>query len=188
MGQLNVERAWRPRSPEFQQESSEMRSYRKGLEGEIEVVAKQLSQLDKCWLVLHSITISSSGTDIDHLVIGPGGVFTLNTKNHDGCKVWVAKKTFMVNGQRNDYLQISRSEGIKASRILSRACNIEVTVEPVIVVLAAKFDIASDPCDVHVVARNTIRSWLECRPSSLTLGQVRSIYERARDSTTWLAE
>ncbi|MCE0446144.1 NERD domain-containing protein [Streptomyces tricolor] len=33
------------------------------------------------WHVLHGVP-KSNGGDIDHLLIGPGGVFSLNTKTH----------------------------------------------------------------------------------------------------------
>ena len=31
--------------------------------------------------------LGEKGSDIDHVIIGPGGVFTLNTKNHTGGNV-----------------------------------------------------------------------------------------------------
>ena len=39
------------------------------------------------WWVFHAIPRGSAGTDIDHLVIGVGGVFTVNTKNVSGKRV-----------------------------------------------------------------------------------------------------
>jgi hypothetical protein len=32
------------------------------------------------WTVLHSVPVGTGSTDIDHIAIGPAGVFTLNTK------------------------------------------------------------------------------------------------------------
>jgi hypothetical protein len=54
--------------------------------------------LGPSWRVLHSLVVSEEGTDLDHLVIGPHGVYCINTKNHPGHSVWVAGNTFMVNG------------------------------------------------------------------------------------------
>ncbi|MGA5029945.1 nuclease-related domain-containing protein [Streptomyces cellulosae] len=34
------------------------------------------------WRALHSIPLANK-VDIDHLLIGPGGVFSINTKHHD---------------------------------------------------------------------------------------------------------
>ena len=53
-------------------------AYRKGGKGEV-LVGKRLEKLSDEWRVLRSIPVGNKGTDIDHLVIGPGGVFSLNT-------------------------------------------------------------------------------------------------------------
>jgi len=58
--------------------------------------------LDKVWSVFHDIQIDARGRNVDHLVIGPGGVFCLNAKNLAG-RVWVGGNTFLVNGCRTDY-------------------------------------------------------------------------------------
>jgi hypothetical protein len=50
-------------------------AWSKGEKGE-ELVGKRLEKLGSTWKVIHSIPIGSKGTDIDHVVIGPGGVFT----------------------------------------------------------------------------------------------------------------
>lgn len=38
------------------------------------------------------------GSDIDHVLIGPAGVFTVNVKHHPNSSIWVGGDTFMVNG------------------------------------------------------------------------------------------
>ena len=157
----------------------------KGLDGE-EKVARRLSLLGAGWCSLHSIPVNATGTDVDHLLIGPAGVFTLNTKNHSGHSVWVARDVFMVDGFRQDYVQCSRAEGARASRTLTRECGFHVEVEPMIVVVAENFCIKEDPRDVHVVELDELRFWLKRRPEILTPSQVTSIYETARDAAVWL--
>ena len=76
------------------------RAWRVGADGEVEV-AKQLRHLGHSWRVIYAVPVGERGADIDHLVIGPGGVFTLNTKNHRDKNVWVAERSFMVNGYKN---------------------------------------------------------------------------------------
>ncbi|MFE7074420.1 nuclease-related domain-containing protein [Streptomyces sp. NPDC057620] len=39
-----------------------------------------------------------SGGGIDHLLIGPGGVFTINTKHHQGAPVWVGNARADLSG------------------------------------------------------------------------------------------
>ncbi|HEY3942631.1 MAG TPA: nuclease-related domain-containing protein [Acidimicrobiales bacterium] len=160
------------------------RAYRVGADGE-EDVGRRLEKLGEHWRVLHSVAVGEKGSDIDHVVIGPGGVFTLNTKNHSKNKVWVAERSFMVNGQKTDYLRNSRFEAKRASALLSAACGVDVAVEPVIVVIAAQLAVKAQPPDVHVVGRKRIVKWLSGRAPVLTPGDVETVYGRARLATTW---
>ena len=129
------------------------RAFRVGAKGE-RLVGEQLGRLPPPWHTLHSITLSESGTDLDHLVIGPAGVFSLNTKYHPNANVWVAGETFLVNGQRQDYVRASRAEGRKVARLLTRACGFEVEVTPVIAVVGAAdgFKVKEQPAGVVVCA------------------------------------
>lgn len=163
---------------------SQERAFRVGAEGE-EEVARRLRGLGDGWHVIHAVPVGEKDSDIDHVVIGPPGVFTLNTKNHSKGKVWVAERAFMVNGQKTDYLRNSRHEANRAKRLLSSACGFPVTVEPVIVVMAADLTIKDQPPDVHVVARKRITKWLIGRPPMLSPEAIEIIYGQARRSTTW---
>jgi len=160
-------------------------TYRKGGKGEM-LVAKRLVKLSAEWRVLHSIPVGDKGTDIDHVVIGPGGVFSLNTKNHSGQRVWVHTHAFKVNGSpHNDYLRASRAEARKASRLLSAASGLAVEVIGVVVVVADCLDIKGMPLDTPVVARKKIVDWLRSQPICLSSAQIESIYAAARQTTTW---
>src|ERR1035438_7205054 len=132
--------------------NTDERSFRKGSKGE-EEVARRLRALSSEWRVLHAIQVSEAGTDIDHLVIGPAGVYSLNTKNHLNANVWVSDQVIMVNGKKVPYLRNSRSEGSKASKLLTRTCGFQVEVQPVIVVMARSLTIKGHPLDVVVVSR-----------------------------------
>lgn len=160
------------------------RAYRVGADGE-EAVAWRMRKLGDGWHVIHSVPVGEKGSDIDHVVIGPAGVFTLNTKNHSSKKVWVAEKAFLVSGQKTNYLRNSRHEAARASKLLTDACGFDVPVKPIIVVMAAELNIKAQPADVHVVPRKRIGKWLQRRPSTLSPPAVESIYEMARRDTTW---
>ena len=160
------------------------RAWRVGAEGE-EEVARRLGRLREGWRVLHAVPVGEKGSDIDHVVIGPSGVFTLNTKNHIRSNVWVTDTVFMVNGQKREYFRNSRHEAKRASGLLSAACGFEVLVEPIIVVLAARLTVKSQPADVHVVGRKRIRKWLTHQRPTLTPERVEQIYGYARRDLTW---
>ena len=55
--------------------------------------------------MLDAVPVGTGSTDIDHVLVGPGGVFTINTKHHLGQPVWVARRTLMVAGEDAPSLQ-----------------------------------------------------------------------------------
>ena len=165
------------------------RAWRIGADGE-EAVAKKLARLGPAWRVLHAVPVGDRGSDIDHVVIGPGGVFTLNTKHHPGARVWVGGDTFLVDGHRQPYVRNSRHEARRAARLLSAALEGRpVAVTGLVVVMGATggFTVKAQPeaGDVVVVRRRDVVGWLERRPEALDVTAVDALYEIARRSTTW---
>jgi hypothetical protein len=96
------------------------RAWRVGAEGE-EIVAGQLEKLVKRgWTVVHDVPVGERGSNIDHVLVGPGGVFTVNSKYHVGKKVWVAGETVMVAGHRQPYVRNARHEAAGAAKLMGR--------------------------------------------------------------------
>lgn len=167
---------------------SHERAWRLGADGEEKVgrALEKLTRLDGAWRVLHSLPVGTRGSDIDHLVIGCGGVFSLNTKNHPGARIWVGASTFMVNGARQPYLRNSRHEAERASRLLSAACGFPVDVTGIVVpVNADDVVIKTAPADVHVMNRRQLVRWLRRKPAHLDTATIDAIFDAARRSTTW---
>lgn len=162
------------------------RAWRIGADGE-EAVAHRLAKLGPRWRVLHAVPVGRRGSDIDHVLIGPGGVFTLNAKHHPETNVWVYYDAFVVNGRKLPYVRNSRHEAQRASRLLSASLGAPVPVTGVVVVVGAHkgFTIKAQPNDVRVVARKRMVAWLHEIPEVLSDDQIEQIYERARRSTTW---
>jgi hypothetical protein len=66
------------------QPSPEAIAWRRGAVGERRT-ARLLSQLERQgWAVLHDLALSGSRANLDHLVIGPGGVFVIDSKQYWG--------------------------------------------------------------------------------------------------------
>jgi Nuclease-related domain len=150
-------------------------------------VARRLRKRGPAWHVLHAVPVGSKDSDIDHVVIGPPGVFTLNTKNHIRSKVWVTDHVFMVNGQKKSYLRNSRFEAEHASTLLSAAYGFDLGVVGVIVVMAATLTIKVPPTDVEVVGREEIARWLSSRRPVFEPETVAAIFGHARLLQTWHA-
>ena len=164
------------------------RSWRIGADGE-EKVAVQLAKFarkDPRWRFLHAIPVGDRGSDIDHLVIGPGGIFTVNAKHHPGAKIWVGGDTFMVNGNRQPYIRNSRHEAARAAKLLTAACGFPVHAEGVVVTVNADdLTVKKAPAGVHVVPRMQVARWLRRHSDILDSDVLDQIFDAARRSTTW---
>ena len=101
--------------------SADEQSWYSGALGE-RAVGRMLSALDDSWTVLHAVPVGKGTSDIDHVAIGPGGVFTVNTKHHPGRTVWFAPRTFMVAGQKQPYIRNSEHEAERATKKLHSCC------------------------------------------------------------------
>jgi Nuclease-related domain len=139
------------------------------------------------WHVLHAVPVGQRGADIDHVVIGPFGVVTVNTKT-TGTAVWVGKYGLTVGGKPVDYLRKSRHEAARAGRLLHRATGLEVPVQSAIVFVGArKMTVrGGGPADVAVLPTpRALRRWLQKQPPALQPDQVEAIYEAARRPASW---
>lgn len=184
---LRAARPWRCRIARLLNVHTEERAKRVGAKGE-QLVAARLTKLPEGWRTLHAIVRSESGTDVDHLVIGPAGVFTINSKYHRGKRVWVRGSTVKVNGHNQTYVRDMRSEVTIVARLLSSAVGRPVPVRGVVAIICQDFARkGDDDCDVKVIGRKDLAAWLQRQPTDrLTPAQVSLIFERARRSTSWL--
>jgi hypothetical protein len=60
------------------------RGYRSGAEGEQHVAHLLASALDDDYYLLNDVYFRDVGGDIDHIVLGPNGIFVIETKNWSG--------------------------------------------------------------------------------------------------------
>jgi hypothetical protein len=64
--------------------SQDARNWARGARGERRT-ARQLARLTRHgWVVLHDLAIPGSGANADHLAVGPGGIFLVDSKNWRG--------------------------------------------------------------------------------------------------------
>lgn len=166
-------------------EHTDERAYRLGAIGE-EEVGRRLRRLDEDrWLVLHDIIRNASGTNVDHVVIGPAGVFSLNTKHHPDAKIVVTDKSFRINGRAGNYLHVARHEAAKVAGILSEEVRSPVHVRPVIVVMGAELEVRSAPADVDVIKRKDLPKWFLKLPEQLSKQTVSELMRVAGRPSTW---
>ncbi|MFI9026534.1 nuclease-related domain-containing protein [Streptomyces sp. NPDC053560] len=164
---------------------SEIRSWRDGLIGE-RATARRLSKLrSREWHVLHAIQWAS-GSDIDHLAIGPAGVFTINAKRHKGKTVWYGDHAITVNRAPTRHIAISQHEARRVEKVLGRHCAIPVPVRPVVAVVdAAKVTVKNSAPPVLVVDVAELDRLLSGMTPVLPREAVERIFEVARQPGTW---
>lgn len=156
-----------------------------GALGEIEV-ARRLGALGPGWFVLHAVPIGAGASDLDHVVIGPAGVFTINTKHHRGQNVWVGAKRILVGGQRTDHLRNAAYEAKRASKLLSVAARMLVDVTPIIAIVGARrITVRERPYNVAVLRDDELVRWLQGHSVVLPPEQVQHIAAIAAQPAAW---
>ncbi|GAA2438677.1 nuclease-related domain-containing protein [Streptomyces glaucus] len=164
---------------------TEWDSWRKGLAGERRVGA-ELNRLGRHgWRVLHSIPLANK-VDIDHLLIGPGGVFSINTKHHHKRAVWVGDDSVKVDhGKPAPYARKSRAEANRVVRVLERYCDFPVPVEPVLVFVGvSELKVVATQLSVRVYEERQVAA-LAPLSGVLTADQVEQVYSVARHRQAW---
>jgi hypothetical protein len=64
--------------------SADTRAWRRGAVGERRTARLLVSMERRGWAVLHDLAIPGTAANIDHLVIGPGGVLVIDSKHYRG--------------------------------------------------------------------------------------------------------
>jgi hypothetical protein len=159
------------------------RAWRKGARGE-RVSGWLLGRLPSGWHVFHDIPVGQRGANIDHVVVGPAGVLTVNTKNLKG-KVWLAPRTLLVNGHKTDYLPKAAQEAARASKLLEAALGHPVSVKGVLSIIADDWTFKEKPSDVHVGTPREVNRWLLDQSPSLSPREVNEIAAAVADPRTW---
>jgi len=161
------------------------RSWYLGALGEI-VVAEKLELLDDCWRVINAVPAGAAGSDIDHVVVGPAGVFTINTKAHADKRVWAAGQALRINGFTQDYIRNSQIDAARASKLLTSAVGREIVVTPLIVMVGISelnYGVTRPAVDV-VTSRGILRN-LRRRRAVLSQDEVDEIADVAGRRGTW---
>jgi hypothetical protein len=165
------------------------RAWRIGAAGEVKTAAylRKLTRPGGGWYVLHSVPVSARGTDIDHVLIGPAGIFTINTKHHPRGFVSAGPTGITVNRHATGYAAKARAEADRAGRLLGAAIGRgPIAVIPVIAVVGAGVRGDYQPHGVTVIAASKLARWLRRQSPVLAPDTVTKLYDIARRSTTWL--
>lgn len=138
------------------------------------------------WVAIHGVPIGTRGSDIDHVVIGPSGVYTINTKRHAGARVFAGGGSIRVNGQPTQYVRNSQYEADRVATKLSAAVRYPVEVTPVIAVVeAAEVTYGKKDPAVAILSLSRLTSWLQRNRRTLSAEQIRELTAAAARLSTW---
>jgi hypothetical protein len=163
----------------------ETRSWYVGAQGE-RITARLLDALGPEYVVLHSVPVAASGTDIDHMVIGPSGIVTVNTRYLRDAKVWVAGDSVLVAGRREPFVHAARSEQARVRRLLDGMTLPVTPITPMVAIVdAARITVREAPAGVRVLdARRLVRT-IRKLPEALGHDAVWTIAGALASSATW---
>lgn len=96
-------------------ENAEVEGYKweKGLEGEY-IVENHLNSLPSDYRVFNDVKLHGKGRNIDHITIGPTGIFVIETKNYSGKYRIKDEDWFYIKNGR--YIKLKKDPGLQARR------------------------------------------------------------------------
>ena len=98
--------------------NSEIARLKVGIAGE-NAVTKALKSLDDSWILFSGVVVKGVWGDIDHVLIGPAGIFALEVKN------WIGKIRFDEN--QSTWYRVTESQGTENVKSPSRQINRNAT-------------------------------------------------------------
>jgi hypothetical protein len=149
------------------------------------------------WRILHSLPLGDGASVVDHLMIGPGGVFTVSTHEHPGARVWVSRDEIRVNGKPVHYFRTCVARARRISKVLRAASGQRVRATPCIVFFTR---VAGAPVgDSGVVIQEPLAGALVLDSSSVVKSfrkldvvlapeAVDALFEAARRRASWVVE
>jgi hypothetical protein len=160
------------------------RARRHGANGE-RLTGVWLGRLPEGWFVFHDVPVGARGANVDHVVIGPGGVFTINTKDLTGA-IRVNRRSIVHDGVRTDFLPKATAEAHRAARLLSAAVGRPVDVRGLLAILADEWVVNRLPEDVYVGGPRSAKHWMLQRPQVLRPSDVIVLAAAASKPQTWV--
>ncbi|MGV8968787.1 MAG: nuclease-related domain-containing protein [Cellulomonas sp.] len=151
-----------------------------------EGIAARLDRLvEKGWLALHDLPVGLQGGLLDHLLIGPGGVFTIRSYAHPGSVACLSRTGIVVNGRPTNYLRDAQLERARMEHLLGAAAGLVVEVRSVIVLDAVVFAPCARPDAALVVSRDDLPDIFRRLPLRLAATKVEAVRAAAGRRATW---
>ncbi|MCR6689097.1 nuclease-related domain-containing protein [Cellulomonas sp.] len=136
------------------------------------------------WHVIHDVPLGRQGTVVEHLLIGPGGIFTVAERGRPGERVDVVDRRMLVDGAPVGLLHAARMEAARVQGLLLQAGCADIRVRSMIVV-RGELGLDGDADETLVVTRATMPRTVRSLPVALEPDRVAAIANVARQRITW---
>jgi hypothetical protein len=139
-----------------------------------EVVAEKLTNLPDGYHVFHDI--SFDGFNIDHVVVGPGGIFLVETKSHKG-KIDAQGDTLLLNGAQppKNFLNQTWSQTYQLRDFLKKQTSKEWTITPILCFTQAFVSVRTPVMGITVVNNRYLTTYLLKQQQRLNSEDIQTI-------------
>lgn len=150
----------------------------RGAEAE-EAVGAILDNLPAGNFIIHDF--NSGKGNIDHILMCPKGIFTLETKSHAG-KVSFDGKKLLRNGRKfeKDFLNQAWAQCYLVKAILARRGITNLQPEPIILFTKAFVQVRGKATGIHILGINDFPKFLERLPDTISVPEAGRIYDRIK--------
>ena len=166
----------------------ESRDSYQGALGEL-LVGDVLENLGTNWDVLHDLPLGHStqhGGVLDHLVIGPAGVYAVHVANYTDRDVVIDGDRLLLGGDERHDIAVAQAEAEAAARLLSAASGSAVRVRPLLVVVnPRRLSVRAAASGVRVIPSYQLERFLSRAPRTLSGDEVARISDLADLASTW---
>jgi hypothetical protein len=161
--------------------SPKMAAWREGAEGERRTARHLDGLADAGFIVFHDRRVPGYGGNLDHVAIGPSGVWAIETKSWTG-KVEIDGDELLVSGHRRDKAvdQVFREATAVQIALGEAAMRLGLTVTPVLCLYRARMPFFAKAAQgVRVVSGKQLVALLRNGENRLTAEQVQALAREA---------
>jgi hypothetical protein len=152
-------------------------AWRRGARGE-RATARRLRRLQRAgWTVFHDVALQGSRANLDHLLIGPGGVFVIDSKYYRG-RIRVGRGGALWYG-RHPLGDMLRAVQWKAGRATRALASPGITVEPLVCVHRGQLPWGQLQGPVPILTPTQLVARLASLPPRLTPKEVAQLARQA---------
>jgi hypothetical protein len=150
-------------------------------------VSRELARLGPDWRILDDLPARGGGR-LEHLVIGPGGVFAVTARHDARNTICLGSESLLVGGSRVHHGRISRDQAADVSAWLTRSVGYSIHVTAVVLIVGDRRFVVPQQGDDAVVRVTTPAGavrWMRRRSPQWTAYAVDRICAAASDPDTW---